>query len=242
MSKEPQDCKTAPRRPRDLPEPKQQEAVQEPQSDRHLIDTSPVLQKLTSFEEAIGVLFTHVRLLARAFTLRTEQKEQEEEEQQEEEQQEEEQQEQKEQEEEEQQQEQKEQKEQEEKEQQQEEQQEQKEQKEQEEEEEQQEEQKEQEEEQQQEEQQQEEQQEDSEALTLSSHRPRTKDLDQALRVQLIPSRPEPQDLKDFQKQRQSDPLKLSPLISLKLKRRGDRYSHLCSGEHGDFNVKPGPD
>ncbi|KAG7231293.1 hypothetical protein INR49_012124, partial [Caranx melampygus] len=29
------------------------------------------LQKLTSFEDSIGVLFTHVRLLARAFTLRT---------------------------------------------------------------------------------------------------------------------------------------------------------------------------
>uniref|UniRef100_A0A8C6T3M8 Ribonuclease 3 n=1 Tax=Neogobius melanostomus TaxID=47308 RepID=A0A8C6T3M8_9GOBI len=45
--------------------------VQEPQTDRHLIETSPVLQKLTSFEDSIGVLFTHVRLLARAFTLRT---------------------------------------------------------------------------------------------------------------------------------------------------------------------------
>lgn len=45
--------------------------VQEPQSDRQLIETSPVLQKLTSFEGSIGVLFTHVRLLARAFTLRT---------------------------------------------------------------------------------------------------------------------------------------------------------------------------
>ncbi|XP_059182706.1 ribonuclease 3 [Centropristis striata] len=45
--------------------------VQEPQTDRQLIETSPVLQKLTSFEDTIGVLFTHVRLLARAFTLRT---------------------------------------------------------------------------------------------------------------------------------------------------------------------------
>uniref|UniRef100_A0A3Q3W0M3 Ribonuclease 3 n=1 Tax=Mola mola TaxID=94237 RepID=A0A3Q3W0M3_MOLML len=45
--------------------------VQEPQSDRQLIETSPVLQKLTTFENSIGVLFTHVRLLARAFTLRT---------------------------------------------------------------------------------------------------------------------------------------------------------------------------
>uniref|UniRef100_A0A672G4M9 Ribonuclease 3 n=1 Tax=Salarias fasciatus TaxID=181472 RepID=A0A672G4M9_SALFA len=45
--------------------------VQEPQTDRQLIETSPVLQKLTTFEDSIGVLFTHVRLLARAFTLRT---------------------------------------------------------------------------------------------------------------------------------------------------------------------------
>nr|XP_057915571.1 ribonuclease 3 isoform X2 [Doryrhamphus excisus] len=45
--------------------------VQEPQTDRQLIETSPVLQKLTGFEDSIGVLFTHVRLLARAFTLRT---------------------------------------------------------------------------------------------------------------------------------------------------------------------------
>uniref|UniRef100_A0A671Y650 Ribonuclease 3 n=1 Tax=Sparus aurata TaxID=8175 RepID=A0A671Y650_SPAAU len=51
-----------------LPSPRQ---VQEPQTDRQLIETSPVLQKLTSFEDSIGVLFTHVRLLARAFTLRT---------------------------------------------------------------------------------------------------------------------------------------------------------------------------
>ncbi|KAK9527473.1 hypothetical protein VZT92_014033 [Zoarces viviparus] len=45
--------------------------VQEPQTDRQLIEASPVLQKLTSFEDTIGILFTHVRLLARAFTLRT---------------------------------------------------------------------------------------------------------------------------------------------------------------------------
>ncbi|XP_056325624.1 ribonuclease 3 [Danio aesculapii] len=45
--------------------------VQEPLTDRQLIESSPVLQKLTNFEDAIGVLFTHVRLLARAFTLRT---------------------------------------------------------------------------------------------------------------------------------------------------------------------------
>ncbi|XP_072008840.1 ribonuclease 3 [Engystomops pustulosus] len=45
--------------------------VQEPNTDRQLIETSPVLKKLTKFEEAIGVMFTHIRLLARAFTLRT---------------------------------------------------------------------------------------------------------------------------------------------------------------------------
>lgn len=45
--------------------------VQEPLTDRQLIESSPVLQKLTDFETAIGVFFTHVRLLARAFTLRT---------------------------------------------------------------------------------------------------------------------------------------------------------------------------
>ncbi|KAM3928432.1 ribonuclease 3 [Leptodactylus fuscus] len=45
--------------------------LQEPNTDRQLIETSPVLKKLTKFEDAIGVKFTHIRLLARAFTLRT---------------------------------------------------------------------------------------------------------------------------------------------------------------------------
>ncbi|XP_068092839.1 ribonuclease 3 [Hyperolius riggenbachi] len=45
--------------------------LQESNSDRQLIETSPVLKKLTKFEEAIGTPFTHIRLLARAFTLRT---------------------------------------------------------------------------------------------------------------------------------------------------------------------------
>uniref|UniRef100_A0A8D0GPF1 Ribonuclease 3 n=1 Tax=Sphenodon punctatus TaxID=8508 RepID=A0A8D0GPF1_SPHPU len=45
--------------------------LQESNTDRQLIETSPVLKKLKEFEEAIGVIFTHVRLLARAFTLRT---------------------------------------------------------------------------------------------------------------------------------------------------------------------------
>ncbi|XP_051872662.1 ribonuclease 3 isoform X2 [Pristis pectinata] len=45
--------------------------LQESNTDRPLIDTSPVLKKLTDFEETIGVNFIHIRLLARAFTLRT---------------------------------------------------------------------------------------------------------------------------------------------------------------------------
>ena len=39
--------------------------------DRQLIEMSPVIQKLTDFEDAIGVMFTHCRLLAKSFTLRT---------------------------------------------------------------------------------------------------------------------------------------------------------------------------
>uniref|UniRef100_A0A4W5PXH3 Uncharacterized protein n=1 Tax=Hucho hucho TaxID=62062 RepID=A0A4W5PXH3_9TELE len=45
--------------------------VQEPQTDRQLIEMSPVLPKLTDFEDAIGVMFPHCCLLARYFTLRT---------------------------------------------------------------------------------------------------------------------------------------------------------------------------
>ncbi|XP_038652450.1 ribonuclease 3 [Scyliorhinus canicula] len=45
--------------------------LQESNTDRPLIATSPVLKKLTDFEETIGVNFIHIRLLARAFTLRT---------------------------------------------------------------------------------------------------------------------------------------------------------------------------
>uniref|UniRef100_A0A8C7KM71 Drosha ribonuclease III n=1 Tax=Oncorhynchus kisutch TaxID=8019 RepID=A0A8C7KM71_ONCKI len=45
--------------------------VQEPQMDRQLIEMSPVIQKLTDFEDAIGVMFTHCRLLAKSFTPRT---------------------------------------------------------------------------------------------------------------------------------------------------------------------------
>ncbi|XP_070582150.1 ribonuclease 3-like [Ptychodera flava] len=44
---------------------------QEPGGDRHLIDSSPVLQKLTDFENSTGIEFNHIRLLARSFTQRT---------------------------------------------------------------------------------------------------------------------------------------------------------------------------
>ncbi|KRX44869.1 Ribonuclease 3 [Trichinella murrelli] len=39
-----------------------------PDGDRHLIHQCPTLQKLTEFEQRIGVRFNHIRLLARAFT------------------------------------------------------------------------------------------------------------------------------------------------------------------------------
>ncbi|XP_022323160.2 ribonuclease 3-like isoform X3 [Crassostrea virginica] len=54
---------------RDLPLHVLQE--DEPESDRHWIESSPTLQKLIKFEESIGVKFDHIRLLARAFTLRS---------------------------------------------------------------------------------------------------------------------------------------------------------------------------
>ncbi|XP_066294267.1 ribonuclease 3-like isoform X1 [Branchiostoma lanceolatum] len=44
---------------------------QEPEGDRHLIESSPVLKRLTEFESRCGMEFKHVRLLARAFTHRT---------------------------------------------------------------------------------------------------------------------------------------------------------------------------
>ncbi|VVC31425.1 Double-stranded RNA-binding domain,Ribonuclease III domain,Ribonuclease III [Cinara cedri] len=40
----------------------------EPKGDRKWINTSLLLQKLTRFEESIGIKFNHIRLLARAFT------------------------------------------------------------------------------------------------------------------------------------------------------------------------------
>ncbi|XP_062584248.1 ribonuclease 3-like isoform X1 [Saccostrea cucullata] len=54
---------------RELPQHVLQE--DEPGSDRHWIESSPTLQKLVQFEESIGVKFDHIRLLARAFTLRS---------------------------------------------------------------------------------------------------------------------------------------------------------------------------
>ncbi|KAL3872342.1 hypothetical protein ACJMK2_040272 [Sinanodonta woodiana] len=42
----------------------------EPNGDRHWIESSPTLQKMTKFEESIGVRFDHIRLLARSFSLR----------------------------------------------------------------------------------------------------------------------------------------------------------------------------
>lgn len=44
---------------------------QEPDGDRHWIQNYEVLKKLTKFEDAIGVEFKHIRLLARAFTDRS---------------------------------------------------------------------------------------------------------------------------------------------------------------------------
>ncbi|XP_077865341.1 ribonuclease 3-like [Saccoglossus kowalevskii] len=44
---------------------------QEPDGDRHLIESSPVLKKLVEFEEITGIVFNHIRLLARSFTQRT---------------------------------------------------------------------------------------------------------------------------------------------------------------------------
>lgn len=52
--------------------PKHPLQVQEPKGDRHWIKShGGVLQKLTEFEKIIGLEFTHIRLLARAFTDRS---------------------------------------------------------------------------------------------------------------------------------------------------------------------------
>lgn len=45
--------------------------TQEPGGDRHWVQTFPVLQKMVEFEELTGIEFTHIRLLARAFTDRS---------------------------------------------------------------------------------------------------------------------------------------------------------------------------
>lgn len=44
---------------------------QEPNGDRHYIESFDLLKNLRNFEDAIGVEFTHIRLLARAFTDRS---------------------------------------------------------------------------------------------------------------------------------------------------------------------------
>lgn len=45
--------------------------LQEPNGDRHFIQKIPRLQTLVEFEEMTGIEFTHIRLLARAFTHRS---------------------------------------------------------------------------------------------------------------------------------------------------------------------------
>ena len=45
--------------------------MQEPGSDRHWIQTYPILQKMAAFEKQIGIQFTHIRLLARAMSDRS---------------------------------------------------------------------------------------------------------------------------------------------------------------------------
>lgn len=45
--------------------------IQEPKGDRHWIPKYPILKKLAEFEDSVGVEFTHIRLLARAFTDRS---------------------------------------------------------------------------------------------------------------------------------------------------------------------------
>ena len=45
--------------------------MQEPGSDRHWIQTYPILQKMAAFEKQIGIEFTHIRLLARAMSDRS---------------------------------------------------------------------------------------------------------------------------------------------------------------------------
>jgi len=54
---------------KDLPQHPLQ--TQEPGGDRHWVQTFPVLKKMVEFEELTGIEFTHIRLLARAFTDRS---------------------------------------------------------------------------------------------------------------------------------------------------------------------------
>ncbi|XP_076455458.1 ribonuclease 3-like [Babylonia areolata] len=43
----------------------------EPAGDRHWVESSPALQKLITFEESTGLTFSHIRILAKAFTHRS---------------------------------------------------------------------------------------------------------------------------------------------------------------------------
>lgn len=51
--------------------PKHPLQEQHPNGDRHLIESVPLLKKLTEFEDMTGIQFKHIRLLARAFTHRS---------------------------------------------------------------------------------------------------------------------------------------------------------------------------
>lgn len=42
-----------------------------PKGDRHLIESSPILQKLEDFENSSGIKYRHIRLLAKALTLKS---------------------------------------------------------------------------------------------------------------------------------------------------------------------------
>lgn len=44
---------------------------EEPNGDRQWVESSPALQKMLNFEKATGITFNHIRLLAKAFTLRS---------------------------------------------------------------------------------------------------------------------------------------------------------------------------
>ncbi|XP_033099122.1 ribonuclease 3-like isoform X2 [Anneissia japonica] len=51
--------------------PKHPLQIECPDGDRHMLQSYPILQKLNQFEDATGIYFKNIRLLARAFTQRT---------------------------------------------------------------------------------------------------------------------------------------------------------------------------